>query len=93
MVWFYSFLVPFSLRRTLLMAFKGIPLRVPVTETFFSTSHFYLTERECLDGASPHIARPVQALLHAHFGNDRVISRSFPIAWPPRSPDLNPCDF
>ncbi|GFV32619.1 uncharacterized protein TNCV_441111 [Trichonephila clavipes] len=29
----------------------------------------------------------------ATFTNDRVISRAFPTAWPPRSPDLNPCDF
>ncbi|GBM68932.1 hypothetical protein AVEN_207185-1 [Araneus ventricosus] len=29
----------------------------------------------------------------AHFGDDRVIPRSFPTAWPPRSPDLGPCDF
>ncbi|GBL93848.1 hypothetical protein AVEN_153614-1 [Araneus ventricosus] len=58
-----------------------------------------LQEREYLettvfkDGASPHIAGPVQALLRAHSGDVRVISRSFLTAWPPRSPDLNPCDF
>lgn len=45
------------------------------------------------DGAPPHIARPVTALLRDHFGDDRIISRSFPTTWPPRSPDLNPCDF
>ncbi|GBN41336.1 hypothetical protein AVEN_237016-1 [Araneus ventricosus] len=28
-----------------------------------------------------------------HFGNDKIISRHFPTNWPPRSPDLNPCDF
>ncbi|GFU45127.1 hypothetical protein TNCV_4235811 [Trichonephila clavipes] len=27
------------------------------------------------------------------FGADRVISRGFENAWPPHSPDLNPCDF
>ncbi|GBM23340.1 hypothetical protein AVEN_184774-1 [Araneus ventricosus] len=26
-------------------------------------------------------------------GDDRVISRSLPTAWPPRSPDLNQCGF
>ncbi|GBO19947.1 hypothetical protein AVEN_10826-1 [Araneus ventricosus] len=45
------------------------------------------------DGAPPHIATPVKQLLNLHFGNGRIISRRFPTAWPPRSPDLNPCDF
>ncbi|GBN34165.1 hypothetical protein AVEN_24354-1 [Araneus ventricosus] len=45
------------------------------------------------DGAPPRIARPVRALLRAHFRDDRVNSRSFPTAWPPCSPVLNPCDF
>ncbi|GBL92350.1 hypothetical protein AVEN_35877-1 [Araneus ventricosus] len=45
------------------------------------------------DGASPHIATPVKQLLNLHFRNDRIISHHFATAWPPRSPDLNPCDF
>ena len=45
------------------------------------------------DGAPSHIARQVTALLRAHFRDGHVISRGFPAAWPPRSPDLNPCDF
>ncbi|GBM93786.1 hypothetical protein AVEN_131872-1 [Araneus ventricosus] len=45
------------------------------------------------DGALPHIARAVQSLLRAHFGDDRVIARNFPTVWPPRSPELNHCDF
>ncbi|GBM69974.1 hypothetical protein AVEN_142995-1 [Araneus ventricosus] len=45
------------------------------------------------DGAPLHIATPVKQLLNLHFGNDRIISRHFPTAWPPQSPDLNPCDF
>jgi hypothetical protein len=45
------------------------------------------------DGAPPHIAKPVMQLLKRHFGNNRLISRHCPTAWPPRSPDLNPCDF
>lgn len=59
-----------------------------------------LQQRNCLDtaifmqdGAPPHIALPVQALLRRNFSDDRVISRSFSTSWPPRSPDLNPCDF
>ncbi|GBM14225.1 hypothetical protein AVEN_167309-1 [Araneus ventricosus] len=45
------------------------------------------------NGAPPHIATPVKQLLNLHFGNGRIISRHFPTAWPPRSPDLNTCDF
>lgn len=45
------------------------------------------------DGAPPHIARNVKQVLRRHFSDDRIISRHFPTAWPPRSPDLNPCDF
>ncbi|GBM36093.1 hypothetical protein AVEN_179092-1 [Araneus ventricosus] len=59
-----------------------------------------LQQRGCVDstifiqdGAPPHIATPVKQLLNLHFGNDRIISHHFPTAWPPRSPDLNPCDF
>ncbi|GBO10115.1 hypothetical protein AVEN_151250-1 [Araneus ventricosus] len=40
------------------------------------------------DGATSHIATPVKRLLNLHFGNDRIISRHFPTAWPMRSPDL-----
>ncbi|GBN43390.1 hypothetical protein AVEN_138006-1 [Araneus ventricosus] len=59
-----------------------------------------LQQRGCVDstifmqdGAPPHIATPVKQLLNLHFGNDRIISRHFLTVWPPRSPDLNPCDF
>ncbi|GBM88945.1 hypothetical protein AVEN_146637-1 [Araneus ventricosus] len=45
------------------------------------------------DGTPPHIATPPQQLLNLHFGNVRIISRHFSTAWPPRSSDLNPCDF
>ncbi|GFV60007.1 uncharacterized protein TNCV_1401151 [Trichonephila clavipes] len=45
------------------------------------------------DGALPHIANPVKQLLKGHFGNARVISHHFLTVSPPRSPDLNPCDF
>ncbi|GFT82384.1 uncharacterized protein TNCV_2388811 [Trichonephila clavipes] len=59
-----------------------------------------MLQHQCLDsitfmqdGAPPHIRICVQQSLRQHFTNDRVISRAFPTAWPPRSPDLNPCDF
>lgn len=59
-----------------------------------------LQQRQCLeeitfmqDGAPPHIALQVQRLLRETFTEERVISRCFPTAWPPRSPDLTPCDF
>ncbi|GFX90703.1 uncharacterized protein TNCV_3195211 [Trichonephila clavipes] len=42
------------------------------------------------DGASPHIARRVKDLLRRSFGDDRVLSRHFHHAWPPRSSDLSP---
>ncbi|GFT42100.1 uncharacterized protein TNCV_1668871 [Trichonephila clavipes] len=45
------------------------------------------------DGAAPHIARRVKDLLRRSFGDDRVLSRHFQHAWPPRSLDLSPCDY
>lgn len=46
------------------------------------------------DGAPPHFARAVREYLGEQFGG-RWIGRGqeAPIQWPPRSPDLNPCDF
>ena len=59
-----------------------------------------LQQRQCLDqiifmrdGAPPHIALTVQQLLKHHFTDERIIIRSFPNPWPPRSPELTPCDF
>ncbi|GFW84315.1 uncharacterized protein TNCV_1131841 [Trichonephila clavipes] len=59
-----------------------------------------MLQHQCLDsitfmqdGAPPHIGLCVQQFLRQHFTNDRVNSRAFPTAWPPRTPDLNPCDF
>lgn len=59
-----------------------------------------LRQRGCLattvfmqDGATAHTARRAKTVIQAHFPDERVISRTFPIAWPARSPDLNPCDF
>lgn len=44
------------------------------------------------DGAPPHYAREVRQHLNERFPN-RWIGRGGAIAWPPRSPDLNPLDF
>lgn len=50
------------------------------------------------DGARPHTAIATTDLLHEIFG-DKVISLRYPerynggVSWPPRSPDLTPCDF
>ncbi|GFX41808.1 uncharacterized protein TNCV_389211 [Trichonephila clavipes] len=59
-----------------------------------------LQERQALqtvpfmqDGAPSHIALPLQSLIRSPFGDDRIISHYFNYAWPPRSPDLTPCDF
>ena len=40
------------------------------------------------DGAPVHVMKSV---MKKTFG-DRVISRGFPISWPPRSPDISPLD-
>ncbi|PRD27973.1 UNVERIFIED_CONTAM: hypothetical protein NCL1_33827 [Trichonephila clavipes] len=55
--------------------------------------------RQCLShiifmqiGAPPHITCCVKDVLKHHFTEERVISRQFRHLWPPRSPDLNPCD-
>ncbi|GFW41070.1 transposable element tc3 transposase [Trichonephila clavipes] len=45
------------------------------------------------DGAPPHITRCVKDVLKHHFAEERVISHQFLHLMPPRSPDLNPCDF
>lgn len=44
------------------------------------------------DGAPPHYHREVRNYLNQAYPN-RWISRAGPIAWPARSPDLNPCDY
>ena len=44
------------------------------------------------DGAPPHFALPVRQYLNQKLG-DRWIGRAGPVSWPPRSPDLTPCDF
>ena len=44
------------------------------------------------DGAPAHYALDVRAWLDSKFEN-QWIGRGGPIEWPPRSPDLTPCDF
>ena len=44
-------------------------------------------------GVPPHIRLCVQQFLWQHFTSERIISLAFPTIWPPRSHDLNPCDF
>lgn len=41
------------------------------------------------DGAPPHRKKEVQSWLEERFGKKFIDSKT----WPPRSPDLNPCDF
>ncbi|GFU26599.1 uncharacterized protein TNCV_1837271 [Trichonephila clavipes] len=89
--------------------FEETTLNGPVTYTVTARRYKNMLENfvapqmlqhQCLDsitfmqdGAPPHIGLCFQQFLRQHFTNDRVISRAFPTAWPPRSPDLNPCDF
>ncbi|UYV67957.1 hypothetical protein LAZ67_5002621 [Cordylochernes scorpioides] len=44
-------------------------------------------------GGPPHISCGAKQLLKDTFSKDRVICRHFIHQWPPRSPDLTPCDF
>jgi len=44
------------------------------------------------DGAPPHFSRIARQYLNDHFPG-KWIGRYGPVAWPPRSPDLNPIDF
>ena len=44
------------------------------------------------DGAPLHFSRVARQFLNQHFAN-KWIGRGGSIAWPARSPDLNPLDF
>ncbi|XP_030752392.1 uncharacterized protein LOC115879638 [Sitophilus oryzae] len=44
------------------------------------------------DGAQPHQSNFVREWLNEHFFG-RWIGQGGPVLWPPRSPDINPCDF
>ena len=45
------------------------------------------------DDALPHISRCLKQLLCCHFGDERIISRQFLTAWPPKSPQLESLQF
>lgn len=45
------------------------------------------------DGASPHFYKPVINYLNLEFPNRWIGRRGNLLEWPPRSPDLTPCDF
>ena len=42
---------------------------------------------------SPHRVINVRDRLNEVFGNNRVVGLGHDVEWPPRSPDLTPCDF
>jgi hypothetical protein len=44
------------------------------------------------DGAAPHYSHVTRDFLSEHF-HERIIGRGFQWFWPPRSPDITPCDF
>lgn len=74
----------------------GAAYRAVISEVFLpdlianggSAAHFWFMQ----DGAPAHTAAETKALLTEHF-QDRVVSHGFHHEWPPRSPDLTPCDF
>ena len=45
------------------------------------------------DGAPAHRLIEVRVRLNKVFGNNQVIGLGHDVEWPPRSPDLTPCDF
>jgi hypothetical protein len=45
------------------------------------------------DGAPAHRLIQVRDRLNEVFGNNRVVGLDHDVEWPPRSPDLTPCDF
>lgn len=74
----------------------GDSYRAMITEIFLpdliskyaSTNHIWFQQ----DGAPAHTATETKAVLYEHF-QERVISLGCENEWPPRSPDLTPCDF
>ena len=61
---------------------------VPALQQMQNWDEFYCQQ----DGAPPHWALRVREYLNDVFGQN-WIGRDGPIRWPPRSPDLTPCDF
>jgi hypothetical protein len=61
---------------------------------YYKYSDEYILQQ---DGAPPHFHREVGKLLN-HVLPQRLVGRHWPnenllLLWPPRSPDLTPCDF
>lgn len=74
----------------------GDMYRAVLTEFFFPNLHEQCGTTEHIwfqqDGAPAHTATETKHLLADQF-QDRIVSRGFLHEWPPRSPDLTPCDF
>lgn len=60
----------------------------PQIDEFDNVNMMYFQQ----DGAPAHYKDFVRVALNNKF-EQRWIGRGGPIAWPPRSPDLTPCDF
>jgi hypothetical protein len=85
-------------RQRVSMAHTSLKLRLKKENYLEMLQNFFL-RRHCLtncnnyyfqqDGATPHTADMVQNWLCRQFGKYFVNKKK----WPPRSPDLNPCDF
>lgn len=64
---------------------------LPKWNALQGSQHFHFMQ----DGAPPHFSLAVRAFLDQHLGN-RWVGRGVQptnLSWPPRSPDLTPCDF
>lgn len=74
----------------------GDSYRAILAEFFLPEAHQAFGSLENIwfqqDGAPAHVAQETKWFLANTF-DDRIISRDFQSEWPPRSPDLTPCDF
>jgi hypothetical protein len=68
-----------------------------IGDQLFPDLDFYGVDRGSLifmqDGAPAHRANAVMAFLRNEFGDRILALGSGNYEWPPRSPDLTPCDF
>ena len=63
-------------------------LETCIKKIFFIANNLWWVQ----DGAGAHRARDVKTKLTEVFG-EKVIALGHNVEWPPRSPDLTPCDF
>ncbi|KAM7306368.1 hypothetical protein ISCGN_010087 [Ixodes scapularis] len=66
------------------------------TEMLPELERYHMTKENCIfmqDGAAPHYAKSVRAWLNNTFPRRWMGRGSDYMDWPPRSPDLNMCDF